>query len=191
MTPGDTREAILDLAEDLLQSRSFNSFSYQDIAREIGIRKASVHYHFPGKEDLGVALVERARRRAGAWSSRLVELNTSPEEMLAAYFELQEEILRHGSKICVQGILAAEFNALPERVKESYLEFLEAHQKWLAKVLAKGQANGVFSARTPAEELATLIQSAVQGALQIARATGQPDRFRAVMKELKHGLGLT
>ena len=184
MTPGDTRSAILDLAEDLLQSRSFNSFSYQDIADRIGIRKASIHYHFASKEDLGVALVERFRRRNQAWASDLVERNASPEEMLEAYLELHAGILMQGNKICPQGILGAEFNALPERMKESYKELLEEHQRWLLKVLAKGQANGTFSSETPPEELAILLQAAIQGSLQIARASGRPERYHAAIEGL-------
>ena len=184
MSPGDTRTAILDLAEELLRSRSFNSFSYRDIAAKIGIRKASIHYHFPGKEDLGVALIERFRRRAGAWASRMVERNTSPAEKLRAYLQVQCEILQDNGKICAQGILSAEFNALPERMKESYLEFLEEQQQWLVRVLSKGQKLGVFADDSSPQELAALIQSAVQGSLQIARASRRPERFHAVAHEL-------
>jgi TetR/AcrR family transcriptional repressor of nem operon len=184
MSPGDTRTAILDLAEELLRTRSFNSFSYQDIAAEIGIRKASIHYHFPGKEDLGVALIERFRLRAGAWASRMVERNATPAEKLEAYFQAQFEILRDEGKICAQGILSAEFNALPERMKESYMEFLEEQQQWLVRVLGKGQELGLFADDRTPEELAALIQSAMQGSLQIARASGRPERFQAVAEEL-------
>ena len=65
----ETAEQILDLAETLIQTRGYSAFSYQDIADSLGIRKASIHYHFPSKSDLGVAVVDRYmspfRRRAG------------------------------------------------------------------------------------------------------------------------------
>ncbi len=181
----DTRTAILDLAEQLVRSRSFNAFSYQDIAANIGIRKASIHYHFPTKEDLGVALIERFRRRAVAWASSLVEANTSPRDKLLAYFELQAETLRSGDLICLQGALGAEYNALPGRMRDSYLEFLEQQQTWLSRLLLKGQKQGVFATDATPEDQAAFIQSAVQGALQLARASGKPGRFHAVVKELK------
>jgi TetR/AcrR family transcriptional regulator, transcriptional repressor for nem operon len=181
----DTRTAILDLAEQLVRSRSFNAFSYQDIADGIGIRKASIHYHFPSKEDLGVALIERFRRGVVAWASALVEAGTAPRDRLLAYFELQAETLRPGNMICLHGVLGAEYNALPERVRESYLDFLEEQQTWLGRLLAKGQAQGVFATDATPEDQAALIQSAVQGALQLARASGKPERFHAVLNELK------
>lgn len=185
MSPTDTRTAILDLTEELVRSRSFNAFSYQDIADRIGIRKASIHYHFASKEDLGVALVERLRRQAIAWASAQVECNATPLEKFDAYLAFQAESLRRDGMICPQGILGAEYNALPARVKESYLEFLEQIQTWLAAVLRKGQEQGVFSTDAPPEDQAALIQSATQGALQLSRASGREERYHAVVQWIR------
>ncbi len=185
MNAPDTRTAILDLAEELVRSRSFNAFSYQDLADGIGIRKASVHYHFQTKEDLGVALVERLRRQAVAWASSLMERNVSPLEKLDAYFEFQAESVSSKGMICPHGALGAEYNALPERVQESYIEFLEQIQTWLTSLLRKGQAQGVFVDNVPPEDQAALIQSAIQGALQLSRASGKQQRFYAVVKGLR------
>ena len=185
MTTTDTRTAILDLAEKLIRSRSFNAFSYQDVAEGIGIRKASIHYHFPSKEDLGVALVERFRGQAVGWASTLVQRHASPLEKLDAYLNMQAENLGPRGMICPQGILGAEFNALPERVQEAYVEFLEQVQAWLASLLRKGQRQGVFRDETSPEDQAAFIQSAVQGALQLARASGKQERFHAVVKGLR------
>ncbi len=185
MPPTDTRTAILDLAEELIRSRSFNAFSYQDIAEGVGIRKASIHYHFPSKEDLGVALVERFRRQAVTWASVLVEGHASPLDKLDAYLNMQARNLDKVGLICPQGILGAEFNALPERVQEAYIEFLEQVQAWLASLLHKGQAQGIFRDDTPPEDQAAFIQSATQGALQLARASGKQQRFHAVVQGLR------
>lgn len=184
----DTRTAILDHAEELLQSRSFNAFSYHDIAEAIGIRKASVHYHFPTKEDLGVALVERFRRDAHGWASGLMERNATPEEKLEAYFEIQSKVLETGRLICALGILGAEYNALPPRLQESYTEFLDDQQRWLTRLLAKGQQGGVFLDNESPEDQAAYIQAGIQGGLQIARASGRPDRFHAVLRELRRSV---
>ena len=185
MSPNDTRTAILDSSEEFVRSRSFNAFSYQDVADRIGIRKASIHYHFPSKEDLGVALVERFRRQALGWASKLVERNASPREKLEAYFDFQSKSIGTGAMICPQGILGAEYNALPERVRESYIEFLEELQSWLTSLLRKGQEQGDFAADASPEDQAALIQSAIQGGLQLARASGKPERLRGVVRELR------
>jgi TetR/AcrR family transcriptional regulator, transcriptional repressor for nem operon len=54
---------ILDVAERLVQTRGFNSFSYADIATELRITTASLHYHFPSKAELGSALITRYEGR--------------------------------------------------------------------------------------------------------------------------------
>jgi len=59
MTHTDTRTQILDIAEQLARQRGFSGFSYRDISQPLGIRNAAVHYHFPTKADLGIALLER------------------------------------------------------------------------------------------------------------------------------------
>ena len=54
-----TPERILDVAEGLLQARGYNGFSYADVAGELRITRAALHYHYRGKAELGEALTER------------------------------------------------------------------------------------------------------------------------------------
>lgn len=184
----ETRDRILDLAKDIVLRRSFNSFSYQDLADGVGIRKASIHYHFPSKEDLGVALLERIGDAMRRWANVLSEEHRPPEEKLDAFFRVQRRLLDSGDRICVYGVLGAEFNALPARMQAAYSELLEAHQKWLAKILERGREGGVFAFEGSAEEQALIISSALQGALQIARSSRRPDRYDAVVASLWAGL---
>lgn len=188
MSPGDTRTALLDLAEELLRTRSFNAFSYGDLAEGIGIRKASIHHHFPSKEDLGVALIERFKRRGMSWAGRLAEQNASPLEKLDAYFRIQSEVLDRNGMICALGILGAEFNALPERMRESYTEFVEQQLVWLSRLLAKGQKQGVFVEGTDPDDQAAWVQASLVGGLQLARGSARPDRFHAMVKTLRSSL---
>jgi TetR/AcrR family transcriptional repressor of nem operon len=73
----NTADEILDLAETLIQARGCNAFSYQDIADKLGIRKASIHYHFPSKSDLGISVIERYTGRCGA---ALEEIARDPQK---------------------------------------------------------------------------------------------------------------
>jgi TetR/AcrR family transcriptional repressor of nem operon len=180
----DTRERILDLAQDIVQRRSFNSFSYQDLADGVGIRKASIHYHFPAKEDLGAALVERISHALRRWANRLSAAGVPPELELAAFLGNQRRLLDQGEKICVYGVLGAEYNALPPRVQAAYGDLLEGQQRWLSRVLGGGRERGVFAFQSSPEEEALIVASAVQGALQIARASHRVERFDAVVAAL-------
>ena len=181
----ETRERILHLAKDILLRRSFHSFSYQDLADGIGIRKASIHYHFPSKEDLGVALIERIGAAMQRFAVELSEKQRPPEERLAAFFRVMRGLLDEGDKICVFGVLGAEFNALPPRMQTAYAQLLESQQKWLARVLERGRERGVFTFAAAPEEEALIVSSTVQGALQIARASRQPERFDAVVAAIE------
>ncbi|HEV8239610.1 MAG TPA: TetR/AcrR family transcriptional regulator [Thermoanaerobaculia bacterium] len=186
----ETRERILHLAKDILLRRSFHSFSYQDLADGIGIRKASIHYHFPSKEDLGVALIERIGAAMQRFAVELSESQRPPEERLAAFFRVMRGLLDEGDKICVFGVLGAEFNALPPRMQTAYAQLLESQQKWLARVLERGRERGVFAFAGPPDAEALIVSSTVQGALQIARASRQPQRFDAVVAAIESRLGV-
>jgi len=78
---GDTRTAILDVAERLVQSRGFNGFSYADVAAELGITKAALHYHFRGKAELGESLISRYAERFGEVLSAILAGRISVEEI--------------------------------------------------------------------------------------------------------------
>ena len=181
----DTREAILDAAQELLQTRSFNAFSYQDIADRVGIRKASIHYHFPGKEELGIALVDRFRRGGRGWARQLNERGASPQEKLEAIFDYFREIVHRGKWICAYGILSAEYNALPERMQAGIQAFHADHVRWLTNVLGAGREAGIFRTEGTAEDQALLVAAALQGAVQIARTAGDPGRYEATVEQLR------
>ena len=110
----DTANQILDVAERLVQVRGFNAFSYADVAAELGLTNAALHYHFPTKSDLGEALISRyAARFVGA----LLEIDGSladPLQKLDAYVDLYGEVLRH-HRMCLCGMLAAEYETLSVR----------------------------------------------------------------------------
>jgi len=179
----DTRTVILDIAEAMLRERGFPAFSYQDIADRVGIRKASVYYHFPSKEGLGMALVERFEARLKALGQGVAD--ASPVEKFELYFRSTRRVLEEGDKICAFGILSAEINALPPEMRVLVARMMTKELRWLERVLEEGQASGYFEANATVEEQASVISASLQGALQVARATQDPERFHAVERLLK------
>src|SRR5580704_19068132 len=85
--------AILDVAERLAQTRGYNGFSYADIAIQLGVTKASLHYHFPSKAELGRALIERYRVLFGAALDAIDHRAPLPEEKLKQYVGLYDSVL--------------------------------------------------------------------------------------------------
>src|SRR5688572_31409706 len=108
-TGTSTAVRVLDVAEELVQKRGFNGFSYADIAAELGITTASLHYHFPGKAELGRALIERYAGRSFQALAAIDQATTDPAAKLQAYADIYTDVLRAG-RMCLCGMLAAEFD---------------------------------------------------------------------------------
>lgn len=185
----DTAERILDLAEKLIQTRGYSAFSYQDIADAIGIRKASIHYHYASKTDLGVAALDRYSARFEAALSRLIEDRAiGALEILDRYVEPYFALSEAADRVCLCGALAAEFPALPAEMQARVERFFEDHQRWLAQIITRGQKEGAFDAGLAPRDAAEGVFAALQGALLVGRATGDPGRLRRVLTVLKRQL---
>jgi TetR/AcrR family transcriptional repressor of nem operon len=180
---GETAGRILDSAERLVQARGFNGFSYADVAAELGVTKASLHYHFPGKDELGQALITRyAERFATALDS--IEAETSDARArLEAYVALYADVLR-GERMCLCGMLAAEYATLSDPLRERLIGFFDDNEVWLERVLEQGRADGSLTFAGPAREAARLIVSALEGAMLVARPYGELERFTAAANGL-------
>src|SRR5437588_8964268 len=139
-----TSERILDIAERLVQSRGFNSVSYADIASELGMTTASLHYHFPGKAELGQALISRYAERFADALNRIDDELPNARAKLEAYAALYADVLR-GKRMCMCGILAAEYQTLPTPMRRAVIRFFDDNRKWLVQVLTQGQRDNTLS----------------------------------------------
>lgn len=178
----DTGEQILNAAEDLLQRRGYNAFSYHHIAVQLGVRNAAIHYHFPSKEDLGVALVRRYQARFTEWAARTDAVD-SAWARLQAYFQTYLDFLQADCKCCPGGVLGTEFQAIPEAMREQARLLMRDIYEWMVRTLDAGRVQGTLTFGGRAEDKAVEIGAALQGALQIARMTG-PERFHQVLAQL-------
>jgi TetR/AcrR family transcriptional regulator, transcriptional repressor for nem operon len=181
-----TAEQILDVAETLIQTRSYSAFSYQDIADALGIRKASIHYHFATKADLGVAVVDRYVERFGNMLAALSQdQSRSSLALLDFYCEPYLQFAQTDDRVCLCGALAAETMALPPQIRERVAGFFEDHQAWLAGILERGAQRGEFTLRASATKTARMFFGALQGALIVKRTTGDMAQLKDVILGLK------
>jgi TetR/AcrR family transcriptional repressor of nem operon len=178
-----TATRILNVAERLVQTRGFNGFSYADIADEVGITKASLHYHFATKAQLGRTLIERY---TGAFETALHQITSAQADArgrLRAYVKIYADVLAEG-RMCLCGMAAAEYGTLPETMQQALREFFSSNERWLAQLLEQAQREGYLSLRAPAAEEASMLMSALEGAMLVARAMGDRDRFEATARAL-------
>jgi TetR/AcrR family transcriptional repressor of nem operon len=188
--PANTRSRILDVGERLVQVRGFNGFSYADVAAELSVTKASLHYHFPSKAELGEALIVRyAERFAHALAAIDANLTSAPAK-LDAYANLYAEVLRQ-ERMCLCCMLAAEYQTLPSTIRNAVVAFLNDNEAWLALVLEHGREDGSLRFSNTAADTARSIVSGLEGAMLVARPYGAIKRFETTAAQLLASLAGT
>jgi len=180
--------AILDVAEQLAQARGYNGFSYADIAAQLGVTKASLHYHFPSKAELGRALIARYQAVFAAALESIDRQAAKPAERLRQYVGLYDAVMRN-DRICLCGMLAAEYATLPAPMQEGLKLFFDMNERWLTAALLDGRRSGAFSFKESAKERARVFLGALEGAMLVARSYGDPRRFQAAAEHVLADLG--
>ncbi|MCV3735054.1 TetR/AcrR family transcriptional regulator [Rhizobium sp. TRM96647] len=184
-----TSDDILACARSLIIAGGYNGFSYADIAEVVGIRKASIHHHFPGKVDLVRTLVARYRQEAEAGLANLERQVSDPLEQLRAYTGYWQACIADASApFCVCALLASQLPVLPEEVGLEVRAHFRMLSAWLTSVLERGARQGqLHLANTPRAE-AEAFMATVHGAMLSARAYGDPQMFGAVTGPLMERL---
>lgn len=169
---------ILDAAERLCQTRGFNGFSFRDLAEIVGIRSASIHYHFPTKADLGKALIIRYRHKIETVMSEIERKEPTVAGRLRRFAGVLREMLRDENRLCLCGVLAAEAGTISDDMKAELRRFFEGCEQWLTKELHAGRQKGELSfAGSPAAAACTVL-SALEGAMMTSRAFGDDRHLR-------------
>jgi TetR/AcrR family transcriptional repressor of nem operon len=185
----DTREQIMDRAAHLLMSRGFNGFSYRDISSHLGVKNAAVHYHFPAKADLALALVEEYRKILRKGTAEFMAYGGSALEQMEGFFAFTAHQCRAGRCICPFGAFSIDYSELPENVRKATADFMDESIKWLTKVLEVGREQEEFDFTGEAGPRALLILAGLQGARQMARMHGM-EILEDVVQQTRQDLGL-
>lgn len=178
----DKANEILKVARRLMMERGYNGFSFRDVAAEVDIKSASIHYHFPTKAELA----ESAARDYREWCSRELANLSAPDALglLSAYGDLFVAMLKDEGNVCLGGVLAIDVATIPSQVKTEVKRFFEAHHAWLSAVLRKGQEDGDIRADIDPDAFAAMYISSVEGAMIVARGVGRPDHLSETVDQL-------
>jgi len=164
-------ERIVDEAEDLVKQLGFNGFSYEAIAQRVGIRKPSIHHHFPSKAELVVVMTQRYAYRFQQRLEDIRSRHASACARLRAHAALFEETFRHGRRLCVCGMLGSEMDSLPDPLRTEVHGFFAFNLSWLEAVIAAGQAQHELHALPAPAKLAALWLSALEGSMLVGRGS--------------------
>ncbi len=176
--PTATASSILDAAQQMMMTVGYNGLSFRDVAAAVGIKSASVHYHYPTKGQLGAAV---ARRYTDFLVTHMAEIDRScadPREALAAYVATIRTTLETDGKMCLCGMLAAEIDAVPAEVKAEVRRFIDLNIAWIADAIAR--ATGAPAPSDATRNHAMALFAAMEGAMMIARGAGDFSRFDAM-----------
>lgn len=183
----DTRSELLIQAETLLRSRGYAGFSYADLSEAVGIRKASIHHHFPTKVDLGAALVAAYDARySDAMAAIRADVLDGPGR-ITAYGRLYLGGVEQGLG-CLCAALAIEGEALPERLRGDIVAFFRRHLAWLEEVLREGMADGTLRPGLDPAMHARSILATLEGALLMERLFASPTAFGDTLGAMVSGL---
>ena len=177
----DTREQILQVAEDLLRSKGYNSFSYHDIATALGVKSAAIHYHFPTKEVLGLEVIKENISRFKAFRERVSSLPVVQQldEFIGTYAASLDQ-----KNVCIVGAISVEYYGLPENMTTIMNGLAAIIHDWLTKLLAIGKAADVFHFSSTPEQKALLLISNLAAGIQLARLLGQ-EAFYEIVEGIK------
>ena len=160
MSTTDTRETIMAVGKAMVQARGYNALSFREIAKTVGIKSASIHYYFPTKGDLGAALAKRYTEDAVGYFDSLLAEPLDPETRVQRYIAVFRAALLNDNRMCLYGIMAAEYGDLPLEVRVEVDTFTRANVRWLVQVLASDEAR------------ALAVFAAIEGAQLVARGRG-------------------
>jgi TetR/AcrR family transcriptional regulator, transcriptional repressor for nem operon len=185
---GGTAQKILDTAERLVQTRGFNGFSYADIAAALRVTKASLHYHFVSKAELGQRLIARYEQNFLVALDMIDRTSADAGEKLRRYVKIYADVLR-ANRMCLCGMLAAEYATLPKPMRDEVTRFFDTNEKWLVQVLDEGRKAGDLRFSGEPRDLAELLVGSLEGGMMLARSHGDVARFEAAAERLLSELG--
>jgi len=189
--PTSTADEILSRARSLIIAGGYNGFSYADIASEVGIRKPSIHHHFPTKADLVRTLVVRYRQEAEAGMVEMERHIEDPLELLRAYVNYWRTCIADASDpFCVCALLAGELPILPDEVAAEVTAHFRALSAWVTSVLERGVQEGQIRVATTPHAEAEAFMATVHGAMLSARAYGEPETFALIVTPLLERLSV-
>ncbi|MEO9944560.1 MAG: TetR/AcrR family transcriptional regulator [Paraglaciecola sp.] len=165
------KEELLKIAEDKVRAGGYSNFSFRELANEVGIKSASVHYHFPTKADLGAELAHQYTDAFMAALGDVDQIKAQDKNPIDTYTQIFKHALLNDNKMCLCGLLGAQNESLPEKVQTEVKRFFSKNLAWLtAAHIANGESDP--------EQAAITTVSLLEGAMMISKALNDHSYFK-------------
>ncbi len=180
----DTKTEIIRVATGLILEKGYNAFSYADIAKVLHIRNAAIHYHFPTKTSLVVAIMKNQQEGLKNLIKELKSKNKSEIEQIQALFDLYIGLLAQ-KQICALGSLGSDIQTLAPEAQIEVKNDYELVRNWLMEILEMGKITGVFKFQCDATIQASVIINNLIAGIIVARFNGfDKETFKHTMNLL-------
>lgn len=177
-----TREKIIEIGEELVLTKGYNGFSYQDISNALGIKNAAIHYYFPSKENLGTSIIKTNSQRFEEMVENMENLKFDEWNQLESFMKLYLKSNRE-SKICLLGSLGTDVNTLSELIHQELTKMVDRIVCWMEKILQSGKEKGLFQFNLPSRDQALRIIALLIAGLQLARMLNKSD-FKIIYQSI-------
>ncbi len=166
---------ILQHADTLIQSNGFHGFSYADLAKQLGIRKASIHHHFATKADLGIAFCQLKCEQLNYLQSQLKSLPTA-QARLKEYFAVFQSCASE-QQMCGIYAMQTDLRLMAEPLQKQVMKMADLELLIVRDILQAGLDSGEFHFKTTAYQQAVIICCAIKGALMLNRSEQHQSLF--------------
>ncbi|RNC84356.1 MAG: TetR/AcrR family transcriptional regulator [Balneola sp.] len=175
-----TKETIVQLGDELIRSKGYNAFSYADISKQLNVKNAAIHYHFPAKTDLAEAVVEWHEDSFQRFTEKAAPRGASDQIKMFLNFYASIQV---SGKLCVIGTFATDWNSMDEQIQQRVTNFTNGVLEWITNTLDTGREEGSLSFNAPAKIEALKILTNMCAGTQLARVTGSND-FTAIKNSI-------
>ena len=173
----DTKNALLDAAENVVRRRGYDGFSYADLAQTVGIRKASIHYHFPKKTQLATELMTRYQEKVLAYCEKIDAAAPTAAAKLLGLVEFYREATAGGQQLCLCVALSGTPDSLTADVTQATNAFRKSIIAWLEAAFTEANADESVSGIGSASAEALALLAVLEGAQLAARASQSVTAF--------------
>lgn len=177
----NTRESILDAARRTAQARGYGGLNFRDLAADVGIKSASIHYHFASKADLGAAVARRYWEDAAIALEAMSDETPDPLACLQRYPDIFRAALQNGNRMCLGSFMAAEYDDLPDLVKKEVQSFADVNVAWIGRQLSAASIVPIENS----EKRARAIFGAIAGAQLLARSRSDISIYDSAIEDFR------
>lgn len=181
-----TRERIIELGENLIRTKGYNAFSYQDISTELGVKNAAIHYYFPTKANLGTSVLKTNIQRFEEMIDNMHGKGFNESQQLDTFIKIYIKSHRE-QKVCLVGSLSPDFDTLNEATQRELSKMIDLILHWLTEILTAGKEKGLFAFKDLPQNRAAIIFSSLVANLQLSRVTSAID-FKSVCSSIEKDL---